>query len=214
MDLNCIKHHINRIRKRNSNYYSQVSVHCKKCLFIHIPKTGGVSVSEVIYGNFGVGHRSIKWSKVHLRNMKGYYVFTIVREPVDRFISAVNYLLEEGNNYEHSAWKELYFRDHFSLNRLVENSLSRLMESDIHFKSQTSFLLNDGELDQDINNVFRFEDFRSVDDMLLKKFGKRTKHVNVTKNKKFSLSDLSEESLSILKSAYCLDYKLLNYKSS
>ena len=84
--------------------------HQYKCIFIHQRKAGGYS----IISDFGFQIREVEW---HLYNdgtlseewkfrktiAKGYIVFTVVRNPWDRFISGWKYL----NNYRDKTLAEV-----------------------------------------------------------------------------------------------------------
>lgn len=60
-------------------------------LFIHIPKNAGMSVSDAIYGE-PVDHSSIRYyQKARPDLVDALPSFAVLRDPVDRFISAYNY---------------------------------------------------------------------------------------------------------------------------
>lgn len=60
-------------------------------LFIHIPKNAGMSVAEAVYGQ-QVNHDSIRYyQKARPDMVEALPSFAVLRDPVDRFISAYNY---------------------------------------------------------------------------------------------------------------------------
>lgn len=66
--------------------------HAHRCLYIHIPKTGGNSVNRL----FGVGWENHKDAARYARELApeqfaGYRKFAIVRNPWDRLLSDYNY---------------------------------------------------------------------------------------------------------------------------
>jgi hypothetical protein len=72
--------------------------HKKKLIFIHIPKTAGTSiykslgVEDISYQNKFLGHRSIENYKEQYKDYWNIYLkFTVVRDPIDRFISAYKF---------------------------------------------------------------------------------------------------------------------------
>ncbi len=72
----------------------------EKWAFIHIPKTGGTSLSSIIRKIGGTnqitGHDSIRW----VDDVSDYYIFTIVRNPYTRIASAYNHeLRKKTHNY-------------------------------------------------------------------------------------------------------------------
>jgi hypothetical protein len=64
-----------------------------KCIFIHIPKCAGISVSMSLFGNLAGGHLKARdyqliYSK---KEFDSYFKFTFVRNPWDRILSAYMY---------------------------------------------------------------------------------------------------------------------------
>jgi hypothetical protein len=94
--------------------------------FHHIPKTAGVSFYESIKNIDGIGYidhfTNIKYFKLN-ENDK---IFTIVRNPFDRFLSAYNYLIKGGNNSEYDRYaydilKSIPSFDDFIFNPLLSS---------------------------------------------------------------------------------------------
>jgi hypothetical protein len=65
-----------------------------KCIFVHIPKCAGISVSTSLFGNLAGGHTPIRiYSLVfNKKEFDAYFKFTFVRNPWDRVASAYFYL--------------------------------------------------------------------------------------------------------------------------
>jgi hypothetical protein len=60
-------------------------------LFIHIPKNAGMSVSDAVYGE-PINHASIRYyQKARPDLVEALPSFAVLRDPVERFISAYNY---------------------------------------------------------------------------------------------------------------------------
>ena len=72
----------------------------KKCLFFHIPKTAGVSVSRSLFGDIKWGHRNVKFYKMHYgeKVFNSLYKFCFVRNPYKRLYSAYTFLKQGGIN--------------------------------------------------------------------------------------------------------------------
>jgi hypothetical protein len=65
-------------------------------LFIHVPKNGGTSVKRALYRS-DPGHASIRYYSLYFPAfLKGADSFAILRDPVDRFLSGFDFLLNGG----------------------------------------------------------------------------------------------------------------------
>src|SRR5215472_5491948 len=102
--------------------------HQYRCIFIHIPKTGGKSIQ----GFFGVAWQNHKDLARYAQELEpdifeGYYKFAVVRNPWDRIVSDYNYQKkkssqadhrlsikdERGENRSFSKWVEAVLSDPF-----------------------------------------------------------------------------------------------------
>src|SRR5690606_6994134 len=79
-----------------------------RCIFIHIPKTGGVSVSKALFGNLGGGHNTVRDYKVIFGPLTfaRYFSFTFVRNPFSRLYSAFSFLKKGGFNNRDLEWSQ------------------------------------------------------------------------------------------------------------
>jgi hypothetical protein len=65
-------------------------------LFIHIPKTAGISITKALY-NKEVGHLPLRYyEKRHAHTIENLIKFTVVRNPWDRIYSAYHFLKAGG----------------------------------------------------------------------------------------------------------------------
>lgn len=136
-----------------------------KCIFIHQRKNAGSSIissfgytpKDVEWHLFNDGTQSPEWSKLE-NKIKNYLVFTVVRNPWDRFVSGWKYL---------PAYKDRPL-DYVIQNMPIEGHDYRHLA-----RSQLDILLNDkGEFVPDM--VLRFEnleeDFRQLCECIGKPF--------------------------------------------
>lgn len=65
-------------------------------LFIHIPKTAGTSVSSVLYGRNLPHYTATFWASVYGDAVRGAPSFAIVRDPVERLVSAYRMVVDGG----------------------------------------------------------------------------------------------------------------------
>lgn len=71
----------------------------KKYIFIHIPRTGGTSITELLNPDMR-GRLHVPWSTFYQANPKkfhSYYKFSVVRHPYAKVYSSFKYLLSGGN---------------------------------------------------------------------------------------------------------------------
>ena len=59
-----------------------------RCIFIHIPRTGGGSVAEALFGGGGETHAPLSAMQRHFEQeeFQAYFKFTFVRNPWDRLV--------------------------------------------------------------------------------------------------------------------------------
>ena len=139
-----------------------------RCVFIHIPKCAGVSVSQSLFGNPGAGHYPVRT----LRKVLGedtynrYFSFTFVRNPWDRLASAYYFLKAGGFNEADRRWAEIHLARYTNFRDFVRNWVTPdSVQSWVHFIPQSDYLVDDdGRIDVDF--VGRFEslqaDYRKV----------------------------------------------------
>ncbi|MGI9368523.1 MAG: sulfotransferase family 2 domain-containing protein [Ruegeria sp.] len=151
-----------------------------KTVFVHIPKTGGSTVSTILRRpNFGSltkhdpspaidKHSSIF---AHLEQLgpqdKDYFKFSFVRNPWDRLVSAYHYVIERRKELELVANHNSF--DGF-LSSFIEEPSQYL---DLpYFRPQSSFLVGDnGEMPLDF--LGRFETFEKDLGVVLQEIGSR-----------------------------------------
>ncbi|MFZ5908184.1 MAG: sulfotransferase family 2 domain-containing protein [Nitrospirota bacterium] len=104
-----------------------------KCIFIHIPRTGGTSFKEAM-GLMGRGH--LPWQYyfvVYPEQWKTYAKFSVVRNPWDRAVSAYSYA-----RMEKSYW-------HDNINRIASHPDYALLRNKT-FRDCCEILLNNRDL--------------------------------------------------------------------
>lgn len=208
------KYHWYRWSGRTSTKYSLVGMRHHNAIFVHIPKTGGVSINQALFYSMGGGHRSLSDYRNELtqKEYARFFKFSIVRNPVDRLLSAANYLYAGGQSQSDRQWLARQDTLPLDINELVLDFLSEWADDQQHFRSQVSFLLPDMP-NLGLDYIGRFEsietDFRYICDQI----GVRVSlpRSNKSNPMKYHKSDLTKESLYHIENIYAKDFDLLEY---
>jgi len=158
--------------------------------FIHIPKCAGNSVGEYLYG-FGPGHRTWRW----FRRLDAHSV-AVIRDPVDRFLSACDYLRTPGRDLSNRVIARLYLSG--DINQIARRLSNPHMRQFFHFQTQAYYVTDKGKVMVDELVPFeklkeRFPDLPSS---------------NKTKGARTPREALDSRSLEILREVYAEDYRL------
>ncbi|MEO0406177.1 MAG: sulfotransferase family 2 domain-containing protein [Cyanobacteria bacterium P01_A01_bin.135] len=123
-----------------------------RCLYIHIPKAGGVSIYNSLFAEAigkehvkSVGHYSIRDYQLIFgsKTVQDYFTFSIVRNPWARVLSAYKFLRRGGFHKWDAIWAEKHLSkfnsfDDFVIRWLTPHSACRAM----HFIPQHNFLVS------------------------------------------------------------------------
>jgi chondroitin 4-sulfotransferase 11 len=105
----------------------------KKLLFIHIPKTAGTSIVFSLFKKSKVEHNLLsKYSEDFLRDV---FVFCVIRNPFDRFISQWLYHTNYKDNFFYKKYNKKF--DVFSYLDIVKNNSHR-----VTWKSMSRFIFH------------------------------------------------------------------------
>lgn len=208
------KYHWYRWSGRTSTKYSLVGMCHHNAIFVHIPKTGGVSINQALFYSMGGGHRSLSdYSKeLTKEEYDRFFKFAIVRNPVDRLLSAANYLYAGGQSQSDRAWLSTTGAFPVDINELVLEFLHEWADDQLHFRPQVSFLLPDMP-NLGLDYIGRYEridmDFVHICEQLnsrasLPKF-------NASRSMKYHRDHLTKESMDHIENIYAKDFDLLEY---
>lgn len=183
----------------------------QKILFFSMPKTSSTSWNKALSEaklaySYSHNKRLPNWiDPKDFENIDEYWAFTFMRNPIDRFISAFNYLKKGGLTQADKI------ESIFLIDKKYENDISGwvidvldknpIVLNQLHFRPQHAWIFNN---DNTNFNIFKYEDQRDAIDQVSSIAG-----INLTipfLNKTGSKnSELSEEALNILKRIYQKD---------
>lgn len=122
---------------------SLIEAEAHDAIFIHIPKTGGISVAEGLFGNHAAAHTAL-YSYLALygaRRFDAMFKFAIVRNPWDRVVSAYHFLAAGGLTEADRAFSERHMQGFAGIEDFVARGLAwPEIQGWTHFKPQTLFL--------------------------------------------------------------------------
>lgn len=206
------------IRSQNEDsQYSLSGFEQKQCIFVHIPKCAGISVSKALFNNLGGGHSSIMDYKLiySSEKLKDFYIFTFVRNPWDRIFSAYNFLKQGGFDEQDRRWSKKNLAsftnfDHFVCEWVTEENIY----SWNHFIPQYKFLCNQfGNINIDF--IGRFEnidnDFKTIINEI--NCDVQLSHTNKSNKITKKYTDFyTKKSINIIQNIYKKDIELFEYE--
>ena len=181
-------------------------------LFIHIPKTAGISVKKYLYNKYNTpifeGHFTCSQmkAKADFINYKYNRIFTIVRNPYSRLVSTYIFLKEKMKEYIHMYYNtdltipfKLYSFKDFVDFFIVKNNLN------YHYMNTYMFLPQKTWLDtKDKVKIYKLEN--------IKKLGYELEHHNKS-NEDYIWQNFYDKKLKeIVYTFYKEDFKEFKYK--
>ena len=187
-----------------------------KSIFIHIPKTGGVSVCEALYGE-QIGHRKIKDLKLYDKNrFENYFKFAFVRNPWSRIVSAFHFLKQGGFNDRDKEWAEKKLHDINDFSKFViklnqDKSFRKIILEKNHFTPQTDYICINSKVEVDF--IGKLENISKDFSIIKQKLNTKTElpHKNKSSHKDYS-EYYNSRTKDIIGKIYKKDIEILNYK--
>lgn len=94
-------------------------------LFVHVPKCAGMAISQALYGA-QIKHGSIRWYHHAAPDLVYIPSFAVVREPVERFLSAYRYAVAGGSADNRVSSK---FYDRYRAFRCVDDAIDHVEQA-------------------------------------------------------------------------------------
>lgn len=186
----------------------------KGVAFVHIPKAAGTSVSSALYGRV-LGH--FTWADLYHSHPEGFarwLVFAIVRDPVDRFLSAYDYLVQGAPAETNRAFRRRFMQGRPSASAFIDarlrppRSRTRILAW-AHFRPQSEFVVDAAGTVR----VRRLIPFDRLGEMLpdLLPPGAGLPRVNVTQGARTTRASLSADDVDLLLEIYQDDVALFQF---
>lgn len=192
------------------------AIKTSKLLFIHIPKTAGISVLKAIYGDVSLsGHRSYYFNTIALNISKEnkFFSFAFTRNPFDRLYSSYLYLKKGGINiHDKNAFSkhlsEFYNFEDFIINGLNKNIIYEIT----HFIPQYEYICDNNNKIL-VDYLGRFENLEHDIKILSKKINREIhlEHLNFNVEKDYRLV-YNSNMIEIVSKIYSNDLLVFNYK--
>lgn len=201
--------------KKYQCWFQDMPKHCDdtKSIFIHIPKAAGMSLVNSIYGLTSSNHDT--WKEYYRRDsdkFSMYFKYAFVRNPLDRFISAYNYLAKDGKSDIDKYWNKKYIQPYGDVeNFILKGGLKKAIKSVEHFKTQTLYVYKDGKLMVDYIGKYESidKDIKVIKERLNLSF--QLKEINKNPNKIADENTLSNNAKKQLSEFYKQDYLNFDY---
>ncbi len=189
--------------------------HEKKLIFIHIPKNAGTSIIKAMGVENLFMDKTIEEYKEHYGDYwNEYKKFTVVREPIDRFISAYKFArMDESGWFSATGEEGLEKHHHYELcnemniNEYVYYLYKNPEKFNRWISPQTFIILNENG-EREIDYYVRYENL--LED--LQKIGiDKIEKLNSSKIKDEKTIELTNKSKNQLYQIYNIDYQNFSY---
>lgn len=202
---------LNELEAHPDSKYALDGLFRLECIFFHIPKTGGLAVSDALFGNRAAGHMGADAAEVLFGawRFQSFFKFCFVRNPWDRLVSAYHYLRQGHPNspiVDTVATSESFAA--FVATALRTPAVAR----ELHIRPQHRFVVNrHGRLVVDF--VGRFEQLSRDFDVVARRLGvRRTLDVHNPSPHADYRTYYDEETRQIVAEFYKKDIELFDYR--
>lgn len=128
-------------------------------IFVHIPKSAGISLGFSLYGRKTGDHRTIADYKLCFSQseFESFFKFTFVRNPWDRLLSAYLYMKDGGRNKQDHDWSSQFLSPYNSFDEFVSGWVNEAnVRRGLHFRPQYEFLCANGSTPE-VDSICYFE---------------------------------------------------------
>lgn len=196
-----------------------IGISCKKSNFenienyhfLHISKNGGTSIKSVDNKKYGISNHDYTANDINDKTF-----FAVIRDPIDRFISAFNFAKRGGFTPEQHSFMNHPIHYYQTINHFLDE-----LRDENKLAQQTLWTIEAGNpadsasvvywpqvhwLRSNVNKRLILFDFDNIDEHFEKEFGIKLPEYNKTR-KKVS-TDISPKNIEFLRKLYAPDFKL------
>jgi hypothetical protein len=192
--------------------------HEKKLIFIHIPKNAGTSIIKAMGVENLYMDKTIEEYKEHYQEYwNSYTKFTVVRDPMDRFISAYKFArMKESGWFSATGEEGLEKHQHYEICNLmnINEYISYLHKNPKEFNRWTipqTVILKNKNKEIEIDYLVRYENLLGD----LQKIGiDKIEKLNSSKVNDNEVIKLTKKSKQKIYEIYDIDYQKFNYKKN
>jgi hypothetical protein len=182
-----------------------------QCLFIHVPKAAGSSVAMELYGRQIGHHPVLEWKEKFPYSFKQLYTFSIVREPIDRFISAFNFLKKGGMSAADRIFSEEVLCDFSTAAELAEALIDPQTQKQVlgyyHFIPQFDYLRNKKWV-LEVDEIIPLEELSRGLAIVGVRIGIKLNEGRINSAKQIARIELSAKGLEVLRYIYRDDIEI------
>jgi len=178
----------------------------QKWAYIHIPKTGGTSLTNILNKIDGTETIAVHDSIRALNDVSKFFIFTIVRNPYTRMVSAYLHRLRKNEfKYDFQTFLKTYNENHLDI-------------------LPQSYYINAGRTeDKQVSYIARYENYEDEIKKLLNKLNHNSKIPHLNKNPIYDKHPTLKQEMyynafytedwmkNIIKERYENDFKIFNY---
>lgn len=202
--------------RRPGSEYSLAGFDRLKCIYIHIPKSAGISINRSLFGNIGGGHKTAtQYKKIFgPYTFRKYFKFSFVRNPYSRLLSAFLFLKKGGFNERNKEWFENNVKQFDTFEDFVTGWVTtENIFSYYHFLPQYYFLYDKRIMNIMVDYIGKVENIEEDFDFVCHRLGvkRQLMSLNQTSGGIDWKSYYNDHTMKIVSGVYKLDFDLFNY---
>lgn len=188
--------------------------HHLKTIFVHVPKAAGTSIEKHLRKTdkdvVGGHTTALAYRRKYPEEFATYFKFAVVRDPVDRFVSAYSYLKQMA---VHAALNNQIVHNCESMGHFVEKAQAspKILTDIVHLMPQHQFVCDQkGEIL--VDSVFRYENLENAWREICKRIGIPPDPLaKLNPSRRVAKEEITEDVVSLVRGVYARDYEIFAY---